>query len=304
MPERRIRKPEKKKVEESEQMKIAFFRKQEVRRELHNDEWYFSVLDVVGILSGTENPRKYWSDLKRKLKAEGATQLYEKIVQLKLESSDGKKYSTDCADTETMLRIVQSIPSPNAEPFKRWLAKVGFERIQEIEQPGLAVKRARATYIAKGYDDEWIERRVQNIQKRAELTDEWKDRGVEIGREYAILTAEISAATFGFNPNEHKEVKGLDKRDNLRDHMTPLELIFSTLGEVATKEITVNRDAKGFDESLESAKDDGKIAGDARLALEKQTGKSVVTSKNYKELSFDPKIKKAVNVPPPDKKSS
>ena len=196
MPKKQTTQPKKDDGKKGEQVKIAFFRKQEVRRELHNDEWFFSILDVVGILSGTENPRRYWSDLKRKLKAEGATQLYENIVQLKLESSDGKRYSTDCANTETMLRIVQSIPSKNAEPFKRWLAKVGFERIQEIEQPGLAVKRARATYIAKGYDDEWIERRVQSIQKRAELTDEWKDRGVDAGREYAILTAEISIPNF------------------------------------------------------------------------------------------------------------
>ncbi len=292
MPDKRTNKPKKKEERSEKQLKIAFFKKQEVRRELHDDEWFFSVLDVVGILSETQNPRRYWSDLKRKLKAEGATQLYENIVQLKLESSDGKKYATDCANTQTMLRIVQSIPSKNAEPFKRWLAKVGFERIQEIEQPGLAVRRARATYIAKGYDDEWIERRVQSIQKRAELTDEWRDRGVEVGMEYAILTAEISAATFGFKPKEYKEIKSLAKRDKLRDHMTPLELIFSTLGEVATKEITVNRDAQGFEENLKSAKDGGKIAGDARRALEKKTGKPVVTSKNYKKLTSNRKVNK------------
>jgi len=292
VPDKRTNKPKKKEERSEKQLKIAFFKKQEVRRELHDDEWFFSVLDVVGILSETQNPRRYWSDLKRKLKAEGATQLYENIVQLKLESSDGKKYATDCANTQTMLRIVQSIPSKNAEPFKRWLAKVGFERIQEIEQPGLAVRRARATYIAKGYDDEWIERRVQSIQKRAELTDEWRDRGVEVGMEYAILTAEISAATFGFKPKEYKEIKSLAKRDKLRDHMTPLELIFSTLGEVATKEITVNRDAQGFEENLKSAKDGGKIAGDARRALEKKTGKPVVTSKNYKKLTSNRKVNK------------
>jgi len=292
VPDKRTNKPKKKEERSEKQLKIAFFKKQEVRRELHDDEWFFSVLDVVGILSETQNPRRYWSDLKRKLKAEGATQLYENIVQLKLESSDGKKYATDCANTQTMLRIVQSIPSKNAEPFKRWLAKVGFERIQEIEQPGLAVRRARATYIAKGYDDEWIERRVQSIQKRAELTDEWRDRGVEVGMEYAILTAEISAATFGFKPKEYKEIKSLAKRDKLRDHMTPLELIFSTLGEVATKEITVNRDAQGFEENLKSAKDCVKIAGDARRALEKKTGKPVVTSKNYKKLTSNRKVNK------------
>ncbi len=238
MPKKKIVKAEPPKLE---QLKIDLFRgKYEVRKIFHEGEWWFSVIDVVGILSEAENARRYWSDLKRKLNSEGAAQLYDKIVQLKLESSDGKKYPTDCANTETMLRIVQSIPSKNAEPFKRWLAKVGFERMQEIEQPGLAIKRARTTYLLKGYDDEWIERRIHNIQKRGELTDEWKNRGVKPGSEYAILTAEISSATFGYNPSAYKDIKGLDSRDNLRDHMTPLELIFSTLGEVATKEITVN----------------------------------------------------------------
>ncbi|NQT34733.1 Bro-N domain-containing protein [bacterium] len=297
--------PKRKKAEKTEQLqpeqlKIDLFKgKHEVRKIFHQDEWWFSVVDVVGILSEADNPRRYWSDLKRKIKAEGSFQLYEKIVQLKLESSDGKKYPTDCANTETMLRIVQSIPSKNAEPFKRWLAKVGFERMQEIEQPGLAVKRARATYLMKGYDDEWIERRIHNIQKREELTDEWKDRGVEAGREYAILTAEISEATFGYKPSEYKNIKGLDKRDNLRDHMTPLELIFSTLGEVATKEITVNKDAQGFNENREAAKDGGKIAGDARHALEKKTRKRVVSTNNYKELTLDKAMGRIANKPPP-----
>jgi len=177
----------------AEQLKIGLFKgKHKVRKIFHNDEWWFSVVDVVGILSESKTPRKYWNDLKRKLKSEGHFQLSENIGQLKMPTPDGKTRETDCANTETMLRIVQSIPSKNAEPFKRWLAKVGFERMQEIEQPGLAIKRARATYLAKGYDDEWIERRMHNIQKREELTDEWKNRGVEAGREYAILTAEIS----------------------------------------------------------------------------------------------------------------
>jgi DNA-damage-inducible protein D len=285
-----------------DQLKIDLFKgKHEIRKIFHQSEWWFSVLDVTGILSDTENPRRYWSDLKRKLKFEGATQLYENIVQLKLPASDGKMRTTDCANTESMLRIVQSIPSKNAEPFKRWLAKVGFERMQEIEQPGLAVKRARATYLAKGYDDEWIERRMQNIQKREELTEEWSNRGVEQGIEYAILTAEISDATFGHKPAEYKEIKGLSSRENLRDHMTPLELIFSTLGEVATKEITVHKDAQGFDDSLDAAKDGGKIAGDARRALEKQTGKAVVTSKNYKALLSSVVGKKEIDIPPINK---
>ncbi len=292
-------------TENVKQQKIDLFRgKHKVRKIFFNDEWWFSVVDVVGVLSGAVNSRRYWSDLKRKLKTEGADQLYEKIVQLKLESPDGKKYATDCANTETMLRIVQSIPSPNAEPFKRWLAKVGFERIKEIEQPGLAVKRARAHYVAKGYDDEWIERRIQSIQKRAELTEEWDQRGVKLNAEYAILTAEISRAAFGYKPAQHKEIKRLKKRDNLRDHMTPLELIFSTLGEAATKEITVNRDAQGFDESKVAATDGGRIAGDARKALEKETGKPVVSSKNYKELNINQPVKQIEDSSKPKKMDS
>ncbi|MFC2150274.1 Bro-N domain-containing protein [Calditrichota bacterium] len=277
-----------------EQLKIDLFRgKHEVRKIFHEDEWWFSVVDVVGVLSRSSDPRNYWKTLKKRLSDEGSESVTD-CNQLKLPSQDGKMYLTDCANTETMLRIVQSVPSPNAEPFKRWLAKVGFERLQEIEQPGLAVKRARANYLVKGYSNEWIDKRIQNIEKRAELTDEWAQRGVDASREYAILTAEISEATFGLKPGEYKDKKGLVKRDNLRDHMTPLELIFSTLGEVATTEITRNRDAQGFPENLKSAKDGGKIAGDARRALEKETNKPVVSAKNYKSLPFD-QVMKQVN---------
>lgn len=189
--------------------KLVVFEDRKIRRTLHNGEWYFSVIDVIEVLTGSSNSRRYWSDFKRQLaEKEGFSQLYEKIVQLKLESSDGKKYDTDTANTETIFRIIQSIPSPKAEPFKRWLAKVGYERVQEIEDPELATQRTRAIYKAKGYSDEWIEKRMRGIAIREELTDEWDKRGIKIQREYAILTAEISKATFGMTPSEYKKHKG------------------------------------------------------------------------------------------------
>jgi len=225
--------------------KIAIFRGKQVRKTIEKNEWWFSVVDVVEALTDSTNPRRYWSDLKISLKdKEGFVQLYEKIVQLKLQSSDGKFYETDCANTETMFRIIQSIPSPKAEPFKRWLARVGYERVKEIEDPELATKRTRALYKAKGYSENWIEKRMRGIAIREELTDEWKNRGAEKDRDFAILTAEISQATFGMTPSEYKEFKGLG-RENLRDHMNDLELIFSMLGERATTEITqVEKESK------------------------------------------------------------
>jgi DNA-damage-inducible protein D len=261
--------------------KLVVFEDKKIRRVLHNGEWYFSIIDVVEVLTDSANARRYWSDLKIQLTdTEGFSQLYGKIVQLKLESSDGKKYVTDTANTETLLRIIQSVPSPKAEPFKQWLAKVGFERIQEIEDPELATKRTREIYKAKGYSDAWIEKRMRGIAIREDLTDEWDRRGVTLQREYAILTAEISKATFGMTPSEYKQHKGLE-RENLRDHMTDLELIFSMLGEAATKEIAVNKDAQGFEENKTAAKMGGEIAGSARHELEQKTGKAVTTQENY-----------------------
>lgn len=227
--------------------KLVVFEDKKIRRIFHKGEWYFSILDIIRVLAVTNNPRRYWPELKNQLiDNEGFIQLLGKIGQLKLESSDGKKYLTDTANTETIFRIIQSIPSPKAEPFKRWLAQVGYERVQEIEDPELATKRTRAIYKAKGYSEEWIEKRMRGIAIREELTDEWDNRGIKLQREYAILTAEISKATFGMTPSEYKKHKGLEQ-ENLRDHMTDLELIFSMLGEAATKEIAVNRDAQGFD---------------------------------------------------------
>lgn len=275
---------------------LVVFQHQKIRRTLHHNEWWFSVIDVVGVLSESAAPRRYWSDLKRKLDIEeGFNELYEKIVQLKLPAEDGKMRDTDCANVETLFRIVQSIPSPKAEPFKRWLAKVGYERIQEIEDPELATKRTRALYKAKGYSDDWIEKRMRGIAIREELTDEWQKRGVQEGREYAILTDEIAVATFGIKTAEHKRIKGL-KRHNLRDHMNDLELIFSMLGEASTTAITRSKNPQGFVENKQAAKEGGKVAGIARKRLEQQTGKPVVTKQNFlpnkqksEEVSHDKK---------------
>jgi len=274
--------------------RLVVFQGKEIRKTLHNGEWWFSVIDVIGVLVESSIPRRYWSDLKRKLTNEGYNELYEKIVQLKLLSADGKAYSTDCANTETMLRIIQSIPSPKAEPFKRWLAKVGYERVQEIEDPELATKRTRELYRAKGYSEAWIEKRMRGIAIRGELTEEWKNRGVKGEPEYAILTAEISKAAFGMTPGEYKQFKGLE-RENLRDHMTDLELIFSMLGEAATTEIARKQDAQGFPENKAAAHKGGRIAGEAREKLEVETGERVVTPENF---LVEPESRKRLGNPP------
>ena len=262
---------------------LVVFQNSKIRRTWFNDEWWFSVIDVVGALTQSDRPRKYWSDLKTKLQQEGF-QLSEKIGQLKLKSIDGKFYSTDCINTKNTFRLIQSIPSKKAEPFKQWLAQVGYDRIQEIENPEIAQKRMRNLYIAKGYSEEWIEKRVRGIAIRDELTSEWNKRGVLEEKEYAILTSEISKATFGMTPNEYKKFKGL-KTENLRDHMDDLELIFSMLGERVTTEITKNRNSKGFDECEFASKEGGTVAGNARLDAEKRMGTKISKKQNYKSLS-------------------
>lgn len=264
-------------------VRIAIFHGREIRKILHNNEWWFSIIDVIGALTNNERARKYWNDLKRKLTEEGYSEVSDNIGQLKLPASDGKNYLTDCANTETIFRIIQSIPSPKAEPFKRWLAKVGYERVQEIEDPELGTKRTRALYKAKGYPDDWIEKRMRGIAVREQLENEWKDRGVAPGKEYAILTAEISKATFGITPAEYKRKKKL-QRENLRDHMNDLELIFTMLGEAATTEITQTKDAQGFQQNRTAAKKGGTIAGNARKKLELESGKPVVSGENYRDL--------------------
>lgn len=258
---------------------LAVFQGKSIRRVLFNDEWWFSVVDIVGALTKSDRDRKYWSDLKVKLIEEGF-ELSEKIGQLKLMAEDGKLRLTDCANTKNMFRIVQSIPSPKAEPFKQWLAKVGYERVQEIEDPELAQKRMKELYIAKGYSKDWIEKRVRGIAVRDELTSEWNKRGVETDREYAILTAEISKAAFGMTPSEYIEFKGL-KKENLRDHMNDLELIFSMLGEASTTKIARNKDTQGFGKNKEAAVEGGAVAGAARKELEKRSGERVSTPDNY-----------------------
>ncbi len=263
--------------------KIAIFQDKKIRRVFCREMWWFSIIDVVAVLTNSDRPRKYWSDLKQKVIKEGYIEVSDKIGQLKMKAPDGKLRDTDCATTETLLRIVQSIPSKNAEPFKRWLATVGYERIQEIEDPELATKRARELYKAKGYSDAWIEKRMRSIAIRDELTQEWQERGVKESREYAILTAEISKATFGLTPTEYKKCKNLN-RENLRDHMTDLELIFSMLGGASTTEIAKSKDSHGFNENKEVAVEGGTVAGDARKALEQKTGKNVVTQKNHLDL--------------------
>ena len=260
---------------------IQLFEDQKIRTawDAEKEEWYFSIIDVISVLTGTANPRRYWSDLKRKLKTEGANELYEKIVQLKMLSSDGKRYKTDVANTEQLLRIIQSIPSPKAEPFKAWLAMVGKERIEETIDPEQAIDRALDTYLKKGYSEEWIHQRLLAIRIRNELTDEWKKCGVQKGKEYAILTDEISRAWSGMTTGQYKRLKGLTK-ENLRDNMTDLELVLTMLAEASTTDISKTAKPQTFEENKQVAKRGGKVAGIARQALEAETGKPVITEKN------------------------
>jgi DNA-damage-inducible protein D len=267
--------------------RIAIFQKKEIRKIIFNNEWWFSVSDVVEVLTDTVNVRDYIKKM-RKRDAELNSYWGTNCPPLEMMAKDGKKRKITSANTEGIFRIIQSIPSPKAEPFKRWLAKVGYERIQEIEDPELATKRTRSIYKAKGYSEAWIEKRMRGIEVRETLTNEWKNRGVKEGQEYAILTAEISKATFGMTPNEYQKFKGL-KRENLRDHMNDLELIFTMLGEASTTEITKNKNAQGFYENRVVAQEGGAIAGDARKKLEIKSGKKVSTNKNYLPKSKDKK---------------
>ncbi len=261
---------------------LVVFEDKKIRRIWHNNEWHYSVVDVISALTDSSNPRNYWNMLKNR-ELEHGVELSTNCVQLKLASSDGKLYATDCGNTESLFRIIQSVPSRKAEPFKRWLAKVGYQRVQEIENPELAQKRMKATYRAKGYSDDWIEKRTRGIAIRDELTDEWGKRGIQNENEYAILTSEISKAAFGLTPSEYKKIKGL-KKENLRDHMNDLELIFSMLGEASTTKITRKKDAQGFMENKDAAKEGGIVAGVARKELEERSGEKVVSQENYLHL--------------------
>ncbi len=261
--------------------KIAIFKKKEIRKTIHKNEWWFVITDVVAALTDSVQPKGYIKDMRRRdlELSKGWGQIATPLV---IETSGGNQ-KMNCANTEGIFRIIQSIPSPKAEPFKRWLARVGYERVQEIEDPELATKRTKAFYKAKGYPDDWIEKRMRGIAIREELTDEWQKRGVGEDKEYAILTAEISKATFGMTPAEYKEYKHL-KKENLRDHMTDLELIFSMLGEASTTEIARTKNAQGFDENKKAAKQGGSVAGSARKDLERKSGKKVSTKNNYMQL--------------------
>jgi len=274
--------------------RLVVFQSKEIRRLLVDNVWFFAVVDVIAALTDSDKPRDYWYRMKKRELDSSGVELSTFCRQLKLESSDGKKYLTEMANTEGIFRIIQSIPSHKAEPFKRWLAKVGYERVQEIEDPELATKRTRELYRAKGYSEAWIEKRMRGIAIRAELTEEWKNRGVKGEPEYAILTAEISKAAFGMTPGEYKQFKGLE-RENLRDHMTDLELIFSMLGEAATTEIARKQDAQGFPENKVAAHKGGRIAGEAREKLEVETGGRVVTPENF---LVEPESRKRLGNPP------
>ncbi len=265
---------------------IILFEEKQVRRAWNQTEekWYFAIVDVIAVLTGSANPQVYWRVMKKRLHDEG-NQTVSNCNALKMTAADGKQRLTDVADTEQLLRLIQSVPSPKAEPFKIWLARVGYERLEEIENPELAARRMREIYQQKGYSEEWIEKRMRGIAVRDELTDEWKKRGVKERREFAILTAEISKATFGMTPAEYKAFKALaSPKDNLRDHMTDLELIFTMLGEASTTEIAKKKDAQGFHANKKAAHAGGIVAGNARRELESKSGTKVSSKANFKEL--------------------
>ena len=259
------------------------FEDKPIRKIWHNNEWYFSMIDIIAELTDSPKPKRYWTDMKRRSEKETG-QGYAFCVPLKLTASDGRKRETDCANTEGVLRVVMSVPSPKAEPLRLWLAQVGKQAMDETADPELGFDRLRDIYKAKGYPKEWIERRLQTIEIRKQLTDEWKNRGVKEGQEYSLLTATIAKGTFGITPSEHGKLKGLE-RQNLRDHMTPLELVFTALSEEVTRSLAVKDDAQGFDENHEAAAYGGSIAADARQRLEREKGLKVVSSDNFLNLN-------------------
>src|SRR6185369_13659574 len=267
----------------AELIRVAVFEGKHIRKIFHQGEWWFAVIDIVEVLTGSSIPKRYWSDLKRKLAKEGYSELYENIVQLKFAAADGKFYATDCADTETMFRVIQSIPSPKVEPLKRWLARVGRERIDEIENPELSMERMKTLYEKKGYPKEWIDKRMRGIAVRQDLTDEWQNRGASTCLEYAILTNEIMQGAFDLKVEDYKQVKGLE-RENLRDHMTDIELILTMLAEATTTKLHRDRDTKGFEPLKKDAQDGGAVAGRTRKDIEQQSGRPVVTAENFKKL--------------------
>ncbi|MEK6845201.1 MAG: BRO family protein [Nanoarchaeota archaeon] len=277
---------------------LVVFEGKEIRRLWYNNEWFFSVVDIIGVLTNSPDPRNYWKVLKHRLIQEGGNETVTNCNQLKLIAEDGKLRETDCANTESMFRIIQSVPSPKVEPFKRWLAQVGYERIQEIENPELAQNRVKEYYELKGYPKEWIEKRLRGIAIRQELTDEWQNREVTQEKEFAILTNEITKATFGKTVQEYKEFKGIpQKNQNLRDHMTDWELILTMVGEKATTDITIARDSQRFNECKLSANKGGQIANNTRKEIEQEIGKPVVSGDNFLNLNDKIKVKKITKRP-------
>lgn len=272
-----------------ESKELVLFENNKIRRQMYNGEWYYSIIDIIEILTNSSRPRKYWDDLKKKLETEGFSELSENIGQLKMVAKDGKLRQTDCANRETIFRLIQSIPSPNAEPFKLWFARLAEERIQEVIDPSLAIERARRTYLKKGYDEEWTNARIKGIGARNDLTNEWKNRGANT-KDYAILTDEISKGTFNITTQQHKDIKGIDKQ-NLRDNMSAMELALMTLAEVTTTELHKSHDSKGFNELESDAKTGGSIAGQTRENIEKQLGKPVVTKENANDFRKKKNIK-------------
>ncbi|OGF26523.1 antirepressor [Candidatus Falkowbacteria bacterium RIFOXYC2_FULL_47_12] len=269
---------------QSKNKAVAIFEDSQIRRYWDEEKelWYFSVVDVVRVLTGSVDPRKYWNKLAQRLREEGS-EVVTKCHQLKFLANDGKYYASDAADTETMLRLIQSIPSPNAEPFKLWLARVGYERLEETADPELAINRALKTYLQKGYSPKWVNQRLKSIEIRKALTDEWEKRGVKEGLEFAILTDEITKAWTGMTTKKYKKLKNL-KKENLRDNMTNLELVLNMLAETATTEISQKREPKNFNEHKKVAQEGGNIAGNARKDIESKTGKKVITDKNARQL--------------------
>jgi DNA-damage-inducible protein D len=261
---------------------LTLFNRREIRKVFHKSEWYFSVVDVIGAIAETTQPRRYWSELKTQLTAkEGFTQLFAHIEQLKMQSSDGKHYLTDAVNVETLFRLIQSIPSPKAEPFKRWLARVGYERIEEFQNPEIAIKRAMVNWRIQGRTDDWIEARLRSIVVRHELTSEWAKRGIEEGIQYGQLTNIISKETFGLKTQEHKKLKSLAPSHNLRDHMTDFELVLTMLGEKTTAAIAQTSEAQGFQQNAIAARSGGRVAGNTRKELEEQLGRPIVSTENF-----------------------
>lgn len=270
---------------------LILFENNKIRRQMYNDEWYYSIIDIIEILTESNRPRKYWDDLKKKLENEGFFELSEKIGQLKMIAKDGKSRLTDCANRETIFRIIQSVPSPNAEPFKQWFAQLAEERIQEIIDPSLAIERAKQTYLKKGYDEEWTNTRIKGIGARNELTNEWKNRGAATTKDYSILTDEISKGTFGLTTGQHKALKRIGKQ-NLRDNMSSMELALITLAEVTTTEIHKNNDSQGMQELKKDAQDGGEIASITRKNIEEKLGRKVVTSENANNFKKKSELQK------------